>query len=105
MKIKFIKNIFTKVNNLNYQEYREAILSKEDIFKRANYAQALKNNPILDIILNQLEVATADNIAGAKLTNEKKIISLTAYLKSIRDLRVEIEALIEIANEVTKNDE
>ena len=50
-------------------------------------------------------MATADNIAGAKLTNEKKIISLTAYLKSIRDLRVEIEALIEIANEVTKNDE
>jgi len=105
MKIKFIKNIFTKVNNLNYQEYREAILSKEDIFKRANYAQALKNNPILDIILNQLEVATADNIAGAKLTDEKKIISLTAYLKAIRDLRVEVEALIEIANEVTKNDE
>lgn len=102
--MKFIKNIFKKVNNLNYKEYREAILSEEDIFKRANYAQALKNNPILDIILNQLEVATADNIAGAKLTDEKELIGLTSYLKSIRDLRVEIEALIEIANEVTKNE-
>lgn len=103
--MRFIKNIFTKVNNLNYQQYRDAILSEEDIFKRANYAQALKDNTILTIILNQLEVATADNIAGAKLTDEKKIISLTAYLKAIRDLRVEIGALIEIANEVTKNDE
>ena len=102
--MQYIKNKLKKIYSLNYQEYRDAITSKEDILKRAYHVKSLKDNPILTIILNQLEVSTADNIAGASLYDEKKIIGLTAYLKAIRDLKNEISALVEIAEEIAKND-
>ena len=99
--MQLIKKILRKFNKnksrlIDYQYYKESINDKNELIERSKLAYNLNQNPLLNIILNQLEVATATEIASTDLSKKDKIMSLSAYLKAISYIRLDIDSLINL---------